>query len=307
MAQFIHKVMTGIPVASNHVPDKIVDGNTISNPNPIATALGAQTKVQTGGEQKTADIQGKLVSTAKNLSDAGALSNDVRGILDDKTKGTFDQVKLGKPVQPADMQALLKAMTKNVDLTKDTRFLSDGKYDANLAVLKAKQTLLNEDPTTPQSDLDAIDKQIKRGQVAKDGKVPYSLIKAYGGGNGGTTLTEWRDMGDPESDTYDPKMYQALYDYDTALAKAGVSDNKTDASQNYYYAKGSKSKSGAGGGAKASSLVKSNTIGSTPNLKSFDFSNMAPQKITSVQIPTIQQITPDQLIKKRAISVSKVK
>lgn len=298
LAQFIHKVMTGIPGASNSVPDKIVDGNTIANPNPAEIALGAQTKEQPAGVQRTADLQSQMDSTAKELSDSGALSDAVRNVLDDKTKGIFDQVKKGKQVQPADMQTLLKGMTKNVDASKDTRFLSDGNYDANLAVLKAKRTLLAADPTTPQSDLDAYDQQIKRGQVAKDNQVPYSTIKAYHD----TSLSEWRDMGDPNSDTYDPGLYQALWNYDGELANADASSNKTSASQRFYFAKGVGK--GKGGG---SSLVKDNTIGSMPKLQGFSLADLAPQKIANAQMPVIQKVQPGDLIKKRAISVSKVR
>lgn len=294
-AQFLSKVETAIPGLSNNVTNKTVDGNTIKNPNALETAAGAQTKEQSAGVAATAAEQDQLQSTAKGLSDNGVLTDNIRNVLDPASQAIFDQVKSGKKVEPTDMQSLIKAVTKNVDATKDTRFLSNGDYASNLAVLKAKRDLLASDPTTPQSDLDSFDAQIKRGQVDQDNKTPYNTTKQYKN----TTLAEWRDMGDPNSDAYDPDTYQSLYDYDNELAKAGVAGSGDGSSKNKYYAKTSGSGSGS-----SKAKDDGNTIGSLADIKSVSLSGLAPKKIASSQIPIIQKIPASQLIKKRTISVS---
>ena len=299
MAQFLAKISNGNPLTVNSVENRVIDGDTVANPNPLEIFAGAQTTERSAGVAKTADIKGKMDAGAQALSDNGALTDNVRNILDDATKGIFDKAKAGKTVQPSDMDKLLKGMTKNVDATKPSRFLSDGDYESNLAVLKAKQQLLKADPTTTQDELDNYDMQVKRGQVAKDGKVAYGTIKGYGK----TSLSEWRDMGDPKSDAYDQATYDKLYAYDVALSKAGVSGNNTSPDITKYSPKAPpKGHSGSG-----SASAKSNTLNSTPSFSTVNLSGLAPEKISAAAaIPTIQQIKPGDLIKKRAISVSKV-
>ena len=196
------------------------------------------------------------------------------------------------------MKTLLAGMTHNVDTTKSTRFLTNGDYDSNIAVLKAKQQLLNSDPTTPQSDLDSIDRAVKQGQVLKDGKYKPSVVDDYKN----TSVSDWRKMGDPTDDLYDQKTYDLLWQYDNALAKAGASGDPHDPTGTKFTVK-PPSKRGSGSG---SSSAKSNTLNSTPTFQTVSLANLAPQKITTAAvIPTIQQVKPGDLIKKRAISVSK--
>lgn len=298
IAQFVAKVQTGLPWFSNNVEDKVVDGNKIANPNPLELAAGAVTKEQTSGVQKSAEVKGKVDAGSQKLADEGALSDSVRSILDTKTQATFDRVKAGKSVQPGDLKKLLSGMTKGVSSDQNTRFLEDGNYDANLAVLNAKKDELAADPTAKKSEIAKYDTQIKRGEVYKAHNTPVADMEAYKK----TSLSEWRNMGDPESDTYDPKMYQLLWNHDSMLAKAGVSDSTLDPSKNKYSAK---TKGGSGGS--GLSKVKSNTLGSTPDLKDISLGKLAPEKITDVnaKIPTIANVKPGELIKKRTISVSK--
>jgi hypothetical protein len=52
-----------------------------------------------------------------------------------------------------------------------------------------------------------------------------------------TSLTDWRAMGDDQSDSYDPDMYQKLWAIDEMMAKAGVSYKKGDLNKQKFSAK----------------------------------------------------------------------
>lgn len=58
-------------------------------------------------------------------------------------------------------------------------------------------------------------------------------------------------------------------------------------------------------GSTATDKIKSNTINAPTALPKFSLGNLAPEKIANATIPTIQQIQPGDLIKKRTISVGK--
>lgn len=299
LAQMVAKVQNGIPGAANALPDKKVNGNTIENPSPIAILFGAISKEQGAGVKKTNQIAQQLKGTQKTLSDYGVFTNDVRGILDDETKAVFDKAKSGDTVSEDEMKSLIKGVTKGVSETEDTRFLEDGKYDANLAVLKAKRDMLAADPTTQRSTLKNYDKQITRGEIYKDRQTPYELIDQYKSIN----LTEWRNMGDTESDSYNKKLYDALWALDEAMTKKGVSRNSSDESKQKYYAKEKKTGRGRGGGRSLTNAA-GGTLGSPVSLGKVDFGNLRQQKISG-ELPTIQKLKGSDLVKKRTISVGR--
>lgn len=112
-------------------------------------------------------------------------------------------------------------------------------------------------------------------------------------------------MGNPKSDTYNPEMYQRLYDYDTARANAKISGSSLSPDKNKYTAKKASSGrgGGGGGGGGGSSSTKSNTIGNTPTLSKISLGYLRPEKAGSKPMPTIQQIKAGDLIKKRSIKL----
>lgn len=182
--------------------------------------------------------------------------------------------------------------------------ISNNEYDKAIPALQQKLNMYKGDKNVDPKTVKKLQNQIKELNVTKtygaDGQAVRELYTK-------TNLTDWRNMGDPESDSYDPETYQKLFDYDTKLTRQGVAGNGGADDKNKYTAK----KPGKGRGSAASraaSLVKDNTVGSTPNLGMVSFGNLSPQKIgTNAAIPTIQQIKPGELIKKRAISVSSVR
>lgn len=185
--------------------------------------------------------------------------------------------------------------------------VENGEWDSAIEGLQAKLATQEKNSNIPKSKNQAISDQIKTIQVHKSGEYPPEFMSLYDK----TSLTEWRDFGDPESDTYDPDMYQKIYDYDSDRAKAGVSRNTDKKGENFYSAKKEKTGSGGSGsrGGRGSAdpelaRIKSNTVGSLDGLSKFSF-DLAPQKAGSVKMQKIQQIRSSDLVKKRMIKVSK--
>lgn len=173
-------------------------------------------------------------------------------------------------------------------------------YDQAIEGLQQKLKIVQGGDNVTEKQTSPIEDKIKQIQVLKKGNYDPSVRDLYTN----TDLSEWRDMGDPESDNYEPDTFQLLASYDKDLTASGVSGKSGSKTDPKYSAKDT-SKSGASAAKKA---ITSNTLGSTPSLASLvDISNLSPRKIsdTSAKIPTIQQIRAGQLIKKRAISVGK--
>lgn len=246
VSNFVDKVLTGIPGVANTLPDKTdAAGNTLSNPNPLALALGASSTSQQNGIDQTNQMNDQTNSTIDTLGSFGAFSDpNLRAVItDEKTKKIYNDIVNGKQVTPDSVKKLQEAMVKGVSASDDSAYLEKEQYDTNIAALNIKRSLMAADPTTKPSDLDNIDVAIKRGQVYKDNEVPYDLIKAYES----TDLSDWRAMGNPEKDEYDPDMYQKLFTIDEMMTNAGVSYKKGDLTKPKYSAKAS---GGGRGGSK---------------------------------------------------------
>lgn len=246
VSNFVDKVLTGIPGVANTLPDKTdAAGNTLSNPNPLALALGASSTSQRNGIDQTNQMNDQTNSTIDTLGSFGAFSDpNLRAVItDEKTKKIYNDIVNGKQVTPDSVKKLQEAMVKGVSASDDSAYLEKEQYDTNIAALNIKRSLMAADPTTKPSDLDKIDVAIKRGQVYKDNEVPYDLIKAYES----TDLSDWRAMGNPEKDEYDPDMYQKLFTIDEMMTNAGVSYKKGDLTKQKYSAKAS----GGGRGSKS--------------------------------------------------------
>lgn len=243
---FIDKVLTGIPGAANTLPNKTDDqGNVLKNPDPLALALGASSTNQQAGVEHTGELNTQTNSTIKGMADSGAFADqNLKAILpDDATKKIYDDILAGKQASPANIKKLQNALTKGVTASSDTAYLEKGQYDTNLTALQVKRQLLAEDPSTKPSDLKNLDTSIKRGQVYKDNTVPYDLIKSYES----TSQADWRAMGNPKSDNYDPEAYQNLWAIDQLMTKAGVSYKTGNLEKQKYAAKQAGSGNGGSG------------------------------------------------------------
>ncbi len=241
----LDQVISGIPGLNNMVDiadKKDAEGNPISNPNALELAFGASSDVSKRGEQRSQEIQGELDSSLKKISETGLLDDpNMQGVLKDTGLEAYNKAKSGQPLDESELKALKEGLVKGVSSEgTDTAYLERGQYDTNLNVLRMKRDLMNSDPTVKPSSLKDIDVAIKRGEIYKDGQVPYSMIQKLKD----TTVTEWRDMEDE-----DPKMYQKLWDLDQKLTKAKVSLKSGDLTEGKYYSKtsGRGGRGGSGG------------------------------------------------------------
>lgn len=273
------KLLDGIPFADHKLPDKTdKEGNALYNPSVVETMVGASGAVQSKGEQRSAQINSDINSTVSKIDKYGLLKDkNLDGVLEGSGLEAYNKAKTGKQLDESEAKALKEGLVKGVTGKEDTAYLEREQYDTNLSVLKLKRDLMQADKTVKPSALKDIDVSIKRGQVYKDGKIPYDTIDAYKS----TSLTDWRKMGDPESDSYDPEMYQKLWAIDEKMAKAGVSYRKGKLDKQKYYAKDA-SGSGSGRGGSRSFSADFGTLKTgdfSPNVKSYQTID---QKVGSV-------------------------
>lgn len=251
-ANIMDQIYSGIPGVNNamNIPDKTDDaGNPIQNPNPLQLAFGATSASQQQGIERSGEIQSQIDDAIKGIDQYGLLTDkNMEGVLDGKGLEAFTKLKVGKQLDESDIKALKEGLVKGVSSEgTDTAYLERGEYDTNLAVLKLKRDLMKEDKTTKPSSLKDLDTAIKRGEVYKEHQIPYDMISDYKS----VGVEDWRKMGDPESDEYDPDMYQMLWDIDQLMTKAGVSYRKGKMDKQKYY---EKEKKGSGSRSRASEL-----------------------------------------------------
>lgn len=236
----LDSIASGIPGVNNAVntiPKTDAQGNVLHNANPAAIALGAQGSVQAQGVEDVKQAQNTANDTYKQLDKYGVLKDkNLSELIDPKIQA---QIKRGEPLTPEQVTKIQKDLTKSISSTgEDSVYLEKEQYDTNLATLRIKKDLMSADSTTKPSDLKKMDTAIKRGEVYKNDKISYEMIDAYKS----TTLSDWRNMGDSESDSYDPEMYQKLWAIDEKMTKAGVSYKKDALNKNKFSAKEVKAK-----------------------------------------------------------------
>lgn len=230
----IDNIAGGIPVVNNIVntTDKTDSyGNVLRNPNPVATVLGAQGSVQGQGVESVNQEQDSANGVMEQLRRNGVIANkNLMQLVDPKLQKLIEK---GQPLSPEDIKKVRDSVVKGITGTEDSNWRESGDYETDRAALQTKLQLLEEDPTTKPSEKQDYKDQIARDDVLIKNKIPYKQLKSYKA----TSLSEWRDMGDPESDTYDLETYKALWDIDQAFTGAGVSYNSNDTTKPKFSAK----------------------------------------------------------------------
>lgn len=293
-SNIIDQVASGIPGVNNamNIPDKTDDaGNPIQNPNPLQLAFGATSTSQQQGIERSGEIRSQIDDAIKGIDQYGLLTDkNMEGVLEGRGLEAFTKLKAGKQLDESDIKALKEGLVKGVSSEgTDTAYLERGEYDTNLAVLKLKRDLMKEDKTTKPSSLKDLDTAIKRGEVYKEHQIPYDMISDYKS----VGVEDWRKMGDPESDEYDPDMYQMLWDIDQLMTKAGVSYRKGKMDKQKYYEKEKKG-SGSRGGSRSRASELSSDFG-TLKAGSFAPSVRAYETIDqrSGSVPIIRTVRPN--------------
>lgn len=243
----VSKIINGIPGANLTLGDKTdSEGNPLRNPDPLALGFGAASTEQQAGIERSLELDTNTNNTLETMASYGAFADpNLKSVIDDpKTKKIYSDIVNGKQVNPEDLEKVQKAMVKGVsEKGTDTAYLEREQYDTHLTALQIKRELMAADPTQKPSDLKNIDVAIKRGEIYRDNEIPYDMISSYQD----TSLTEWRAMGNPESDDYNPEMYQQLWAMDELMAKNGASYAKGKLDKQKFSAKGSGSGGGRGG------------------------------------------------------------
>jgi hypothetical protein len=247
----VSKIMNGIPGANFMLEDKTdSEGNALRNPDPLALGLGAASTEQQAGIERSLELDTNTNNTLETMASYGAFADpNLKTVIDDpKTRKIYSDIVNGKQVNPEDLEKVQKAMVKGVsEKGTDTAYLEREQYDTNLTALQIKRELMAADPTQKPSDLKAMDTAIKRGEVYRDNEIPYDLISSYQD----TSVSEWRKMGDSDSEDYDPDRYNQLWAIDELMAKNGVSYAKGKLDKQKFSAKGSGSgRGGSRGGSK---------------------------------------------------------
>lgn len=274
----------GLNNAVNKIPATDANGNVLHNPNPVATFFGAVGSDQSQGQQDVQQAQEAANATYAQLDQYGVLQNqNLMGLVDKKTQAAISR---GEDLTPEQVTAVQKAVVKGISTgltaSSDSNWRENGDYATDRTALQVKLQLLQADPTAKKSDINNLNTQIARDNVLEKNKVPYEDLKQYQD----TTLSEWRQMGDPTSDNYDPAAYQKLWNIDQEMAKAGGSYN-TDPKKNKYSAK----KAGSGRGSGRSFSADFGT------LKAGDFAPTVQQYQTidqrSGSVPVISVVRPN--------------
>lgn len=251
----INKIVDGIPGLDSHgplaLPDKTdSNGNPLKNPNFLETMAGSNGAVQKSGVEYHKGVDNQINSTLDTIKGYGILDNKaLTDSLDSTAKEAYVKYTTGKQLDESDIKSLQAGLVKGVTAGTDTAYLERNDWDTNLAVLKIKRDTMQNDPTVKPSSIEDIEKDIKRGEFYKDNQTSYEDITDYKS----IGVEDWRKMGDPESDSYDPDMYQKLWELDQAMTENGIGYGKKG--KNKYYLKEKKSGSGSrSGGSKGKSL-----------------------------------------------------
>lgn len=283
------------------------DAKAVAQAAPSFVGVGVQTY---GGSTQNVAPDGKVDPTMlepKNLKKYEAnvnkqftkgLSKDEQRVYnltkDDKLqklaieKGTVSQDQIDK-VLAKENQALEKAGLPTNAPKMDTKesiqaHVENGEFDTAIKAIDRQIAANQKDKNVPKSKTEELQVDKKRLQVTNDRHYSPDIIKKYES----VSLSEWRNMTDPESDEYDPKTAGMLQSYDQDLTKAGVSRGKQP-DLTKYFAKGARGKGGSGSSSpKLDTNIATNKVsfdGFTPQ-KAQSASNSAPQS----SIPTLQKV-----------------
>jgi hypothetical protein len=307
----VNKTLNKVPFASQNLDRKpdtaskdLIDRMTKGNRE---TGAQADSNVKT---KSLKEMKAQLVRDKVPL-----MSEDIKSAMDD---GNFEKARRGLDYQIAEEQAKPDASESKIKKLQDQRTQADmgergvpitddgikarteeGDYDKAMEGLSYQLEKAQGNKDVPKSNLKKMEDQIMRLRVAKDREYTPDTISAYDK----TSNSEWKAMGDPESEDYDPDMYSLLAQYDADLAANGVSASTKDGSKQKYYNSGSGSGGGKGGKAGLSENPATNKI---------SFDGFAPIKMQAADgqpvqsaIPTLEKVRNNDTTKLKKISVTR--
>lgn len=234
--------------------------------------------------------------------DDGDFENAIKGLEYKLAKTEADPDATNRQKEKV-KDELLQAQLQNegVPVTDDgiKARTEDGDYENAILGYRYQLKKLEGDKNVPESKREGIRDEITRLQITSEGAYPKEIIALYSD----TSQSEWRAMGNPESEDYDPELYQMLWSYDEQLTKAGVSKSSKGKEKRKFNAAGS------GGGRGGSGRKGFSTDIATQSFNKFNFDPQKPLKADYASpesaIPTLERVPNYDQSKKKKISVNK--
>ena len=236
--------------------------------------------------------------------DDGDFENAIKGLEYKlaKTEADPDATNRSKEkVRDELLQAQLQS--EGVPVTEDgiKARIEDGDFDNAVLGYRYQLHKLEGDKNVPESKREGLRDEITRLQITSEGAYPKEVIALYSD----TSQSEWRAMGNPESDDYDPELYEMLWQYDQELTKAGVSKSSKGKEKQKFNAA-----SGGGRGGRGGKSAGFTTDIATQSFK--EGGGFDPQKPLKADfarpesaIPTLERVPNYDQSKKKKISVSR--
>jgi len=213
---------------------------------------------------------------------------------------TYQSGQDKKNVKEQDIRQKNAALSKYIP--KDTYDLTDdvikgaaddaywaGDWEAYAEGAQAKLNKLNENENSTKENRSKAEQEVKRANFIKSkGKkfTPEDLDQYDNIG-----VEQWRNMGDPEDDDYNPEAYQKLWEIDKAMAEGGVSSNtqqgKGPGDPKYTLKEKKGGKGGSGSGSKAKLVTNFGTLdtpGTAPKVRGYDTEAMSGGGIPRISV-----------------------
>lgn len=249
-----------MPAVAQTAIDSAVEGETFweGARNVFADALGFNTNTYMSAEDKDNEARGKTAPEVnaglQKLKDTGLLSEDMIASIDDEEIQNILSGQSDKQLSEDELgkitSKLVEGISAEMGPDSDSAYRERGDYKLDKAALELKKQELESKPNPKPSDIKALDVQIKRSELLDKNQIPFELLDSYQS----IGVEDWRKMGDPEDDMYDPDMYQQLWAIDELMAKDGVSYAKGKLDKQKYSEKESKS-GGRGRGGRSSKRI----------------------------------------------------
>lgn len=247
--------------------------------------LGVQ-GVITDSQEGTSPVQ-TAVNAGVNALGVGVNTYQSSQDKKDKanTKVTEEAGNLAKYFPEGEDLTSKKVISGAVD---DAFWESD--WEAYAEGRKLEVNNLKNDPNSKRDDIKRAEMELRRADVLKQNPdITAEEMAQYL--DIGVEL--WRKMGDPDSEDYNPELYQRLYDIDQAMLKNSATDNTT-AGKKWKSPKFVPKKSGGGGGRGGGSIQSSSfgTYGTaTPDVRQYDMTGIRTGR--STEIPVIRRVRPN--------------
>lgn len=210
----IARIASGVPGWSQSLED---DDEGAKAPNFAERILGG-TAASAPQKEAMAEERNNVAQFNKSLS--GVLSDDkFRSLLDEDKQEIYDKAKSGE-LKSNELEELRNQFTSDDTLKK---FREDGDWDAWATTQTLKKEKMLANPKTPKSEVEKLDRDIKRAGVLKKNKVSAEEYFAYNN----ISQSELNKMFDPEEpEFYNEELANRLMDIDQMMLAEEVTDEK---------------------------------------------------------------------------------